>query len=53
MTGRSRRVWLAIGTFGSSYLVIATWVAALNVGKFEPGTPTRTAWRLLSPGLGS
>ena len=46
-------VVLAIGTFGKLlYLVIATWVSALNVGKFEPGTPTRTAWRLLSVGLG-
>lgn len=49
----SPRVILATGTFGKLlYLVIATWVAALNVGKFEAGTPTRTAWRLLTLGLG-
>ena len=47
------RAVLAIGTFGKLlYLVIATWFAELNVRKFEPGTPTRTAWRLLSLGLG-
>jgi hypothetical protein len=49
----SPRVILALGTFAKLlYLVVATWVAGLNVGKFEPGTPTRTAWRLLSLGLG-
>lgn len=43
---------LALGTFGKLlFLVVATVVAALNVGKFEPGTPTRTAWRLLSLGF--
>lgn len=47
------RAILALGTFGKLlYLVAATWVSALNVGRFEPGTPTRTAWRLLTAGLG-
>jgi hypothetical protein len=48
------RAILAIGTFGKLlFLVVATAVAARNVGKFEPGTPTRTAWRLLSLGFGA
>jgi hypothetical protein len=48
----SPRLILALGTFAKLlYLVVATWVAGLNVGKFEPGTPTRTAWRLFSLGL--
>lgn len=49
----SPRVILGIGTFGKLlFLVVATWASALNVGRFEPGTPTRSAWRLLSAGLG-
>lgn len=49
----SPRAILAIGTFGKLlYLAIATWASALNVGRFETGTPTRSAWRLLSAGLG-
>jgi hypothetical protein len=48
------RAILALGTFGKLlFLVVATVVAAANVGKFEPGTPTRTAWRLLSLGFGA
>jgi hypothetical protein len=48
------RTVLALGTFGKLlFLVVATVVAARNVGKFEPGTPTRTAWRLLSLGFGA
>ena len=46
------RTVLALGTFGKLlFLIVATVVAAANVGKFEPGTPTRTAWRLLSLGF--
>lgn len=48
------RAVLALGTFGKLlFLIMATVVAAGIVGKFEPGTPTRTAWRLLSLGFGA
>ncbi len=48
------RAVLALGTFGKLlFLVVATVVAASIVGKFERGTPTRTAWLLLSLGLGA
>ncbi|MES1245790.1 MAG: hypothetical protein ABUT39_29555 [Acidobacteriota bacterium] len=48
------RTVLALGTFGKLlFLVVATIVAAGNVGKFEPGTPTRTAWRMLAAGFGA
>lgn len=48
------RTILALGTFGKLlFLIVATVVAARNVRKFEAGTPTRTAWRLLSMGFGA
>jgi hypothetical protein len=48
----SRGVVLGIGTFGKFlYLLVAALVSTLVVGKFEPGTPSRTAWQLLSAGL--
>lgn len=48
----SPRVILGIGTFGKLlYLLVAAVVSTLVVGKFEPGTPSRTAWQLLSAGL--
>lgn len=50
----SPRVVLAIGTFGKLFfLLVAAGVSTSIVGKFEPGTPSRTAWRLLSAGLGA
>lgn len=46
------RTILAIGTLGKLlFLVVATVVAARNVGNFERGTPTRSAWRLLALGF--
>lgn len=48
----SPEVVLAIGTLGKFlFLVVAAVASTLIVGKFEPGTPTRTAWSLLSAGL--
>lgn len=46
------RVLLAIGTFGKLFfLAVAAAVAVLIVARFENGTPSRSAWRLLSSGL--
>jgi hypothetical protein len=46
------RVILGLGTWGKTlFLLVAAVVSTLIVGKFEPGTPSRTAWRLLSSGL--
>ena len=43
---------LGIGTLGKFlFLLIAAVVSTGIVGKFEAGTPSRTAWRLLSSGL--
>lgn len=48
----SPRLILGIGTVGKFlFLLVAAAVSTLVVGKFEPGTPSRTAWRLLSAGL--
>jgi hypothetical protein len=48
----SPRVVLGIGTLGKFLcLLVAAAVSTLIVGKFEPGTPSRTAWRMLSAGL--
>lgn len=48
----SPRVILGIGTFGKFlFLLVAAVVSTRIVGKFEPGTPTRTAWQLLAAGL--
>lgn len=48
----SPRVILAIGTWGKFlYLLVAAVVSTLLVKKFELGTPSRSAWRLLSSGL--
>ncbi len=48
------RTILAIGTFGKLlFLIVATVVAARNIGNFERGTPTHTAWRLLALGFGA
>lgn len=48
----SPEVVLGIGTLGKFlFLLLAAVVSALLVGKFEPGTPSRTAWSLLSAGL--
>lgn len=45
-------VVLGIGTLGKFlFLLVAAAVSTGIVGKFEPGTPSRTAWRLLSAGL--
>lgn len=43
---------LAIGTLGKFlFLLVAAVVSTRIVGRFEPGTPSRTAWQLLSGGL--
>ncbi len=43
---------LEIGTLGKFlYLLVAAMMSTRVVGKFEPGTPSRTAWQLLSAGL--
>lgn len=48
----SPRAVLAIGTFGKLlYLLVAALVSTRIVGRFDPGTPSRSAWRLLSLGL--
>ncbi len=48
----SPRSVLAIGTFGKLFfLLVAAVVSTRIVGKFEPGTPSRIAWRFLSGGL--
>ncbi|HEX6864877.1 MAG TPA: hypothetical protein VF414_18745, partial [Thermoanaerobaculia bacterium] len=48
----SQEVVLAVGTLGKFlFLVVAAMASTQIVGKFEPGTPTRTAWSLLSAGL--
>lgn len=45
-------VVLGIGTLGKFlYLLVAAVMSTRVVGKFEPGTPSRTAWQLLSGGL--
>lgn len=45
-------VVLGIGTLGKFlFLLVAAAVSTGIAGKFEPGTPSRTAWRLLSAGL--
>lgn len=45
-------VVLALGTWGKFFfLVVASVVSTLIVGKFEPETTTRTAWNLLSAGI--
>lgn len=52
LLGSSPQAVLAIGTLGKFlYLLVAAVVSTLVVGKFEPGTPSRTAWQLLSGGL--
>lgn len=46
------RTILAIGTFGKFlFLLVAAVASTRIVGRFEPGTPSRTAWQLLSAGL--
>lgn len=48
----SPEVILGIGTLGKFlFLAVAAAVSTRIVGKFDPGTPTRTAWSLLSAGL--
>ncbi len=48
----SPEVVLGIGTLGKFlFLLVAAVVSTRIVGKFEPGTPSRTAWSLLSAGL--
>jgi hypothetical protein len=48
----SQEVVLGIGTLGKFlFLLVAAVVSTRIVGKFEPGTPSRTAWSLLSAGL--
>lgn len=48
----SPRVILGIGTFGKFlFLLVAALASTRVIGKFEPGTPSRTAWQLLSAGL--
>lgn len=52
LLGSSPRAVVAIGTLGKFlFLLIAAVASTLVVGKFEPGTPSRTAWQLLSGGL--
>ena len=48
----SQEAVLALGTLGKFlFLLVAAVVSTWIVGKFEPGTPSRTAWSLLSAGL--
>jgi len=47
-----RGVVLALGTLGKFlFLLVAAFTSTRVIGKFEPGTPSRTAWQLLSAGL--
>jgi hypothetical protein len=48
----ARGLVLGIGTFGKFlFLLVAAFASTRVIGKFEPGTPSRTAWQLLSAGL--
>ncbi|HEX5719113.1 MAG TPA: hypothetical protein VF179_23315 [Thermoanaerobaculia bacterium] len=48
----SPRVILGLGTWGKAlFLLVAAVVSSRIVRRFEPGTPSRTAWQLLSAGL--
>lgn len=48
----SQEVILGLGTLGKFlFLIVAAMVSTRIVGEFEPGTPSRTAWSLLSAGL--
>ena len=52
LLGASPGIVLAVGTLGKFlYLLVAAVVSTGVVKKFEPGTPSRTAWQLLSGGL--